>query len=212
MVFLDRFAASPSSDHGEISRKNKIERQMAPIMRDYKEIASRIADDFGANATYVEDLLRQFQHNPNSVDEEWGDYFHSLLGDEGSVKVESATTNGAATAPVVAEGIAPAAAPAPTAAVAPQPAAAGPPVGERVQIRGRALKIGENREAGRGVPRATRARKIQNKLLEENRRWVNRHLEFQGYGKTSYTHFIAWAMIKTLEKYPQMNDGYEEVD
>src|SRR5262245_34802807 len=75
MVFLARFAASPSSDHGEISRKNKTERQMAPIMRDYKEIASRIADEFGANATYVEDLLRQFQHNPNSVDEEWGDYF-----------------------------------------------------------------------------------------------------------------------------------------
>ena len=45
MVFLDGFAASPSSDHGEISRKTKTERQMAPIMRDYKEIASRIADE-----------------------------------------------------------------------------------------------------------------------------------------------------------------------
>ena len=77
------------------------ERQTTPPMRDYKEIASRIADDFGANATYVEDLLRQFQHNPNSVDEEWSDYFQSLLGDDGSVKVESVTTNGAATAPVV---------------------------------------------------------------------------------------------------------------
>src|SRR5262245_2939152 len=64
---------------------------MAPTMQDYREIASRIADDFGANATYVEDLLRQFQHNPKSVDEEWGDYFQSLLDGDGSVKVESAT-------------------------------------------------------------------------------------------------------------------------
>src|SRR5215471_20824698 len=86
----------------------RTERQMAPIMRDYKEIASRIADEFGANATYVEDLLRQFQHNPNSVDEEWSDYFQSLLGDDGSVKVESRITNGAATATVVTEQPAPA--------------------------------------------------------------------------------------------------------
>src|SRR5262245_38888310 len=118
MVFLDRFAASPSPDHGEISRKNKIERQMAPIMRDYKEIASRIADEFGANATYVEDLLRQFQHNPNSVDEEWGDYFQSLLGGAGSVKVESHPDAGAVQ--VAAERPAPAAA---APAAAPQPAA-----------------------------------------------------------------------------------------
>src|SRR2546426_3408380 len=97
-------------------------------MRDYKEIASRIADDFGPNATYVEDLLRQFQHTPNLVDEEWGDYFQSLLGGDGSVKVES--RRDAATVQAPAERTAPAAAaPAP----APQPA---PPTetttGERI--------------------------------------------------------------------------------
>src|SRR5262249_3079780 len=119
MGFLARFAASPSSDHGEISRKNKTERQMAPIMRDYKEIASRIADDFGANATYVEDLLRQFQHNPNSVDEEWGDYFQSLLAGDGSVKVESRPDT--ATAQVAAERPAPTTA-APAAQPGPAPA------------------------------------------------------------------------------------------
>src|SRR5499426_4630460 len=116
LSFSKESAASPSSDHGEISRKNKTERQMAPIMRDYKEIASRIADDFGANATYVEDLLRQFQHNPNSVDEEWGDYFQSLLAGDGSVKVESRPDAG--TAQVAADAGAPAAA-APAAATQP---------------------------------------------------------------------------------------------
>src|SRR5499426_4125842 len=209
LSFSKESAASPSSDHGEISRKNQIERQMAPIMRDYKEIASRIADDFGANATYVEDLLRQFQHNPNSVDEEWGDYFQSLLGDDGSVKVES--RRDAATAQVAAERPSPAAA-APTAAPQTAPAPAETTAGERIPIRGPALKIVENMESSLTVPTATSARQIQIKVLDENRRWVNRHLEAQSGGKTSYTHFIAWAMIKALEKYPQMNDGYEEAD
>ena len=84
--------------------------------------------------------------------------------------------------------------------------------GERIPIRGPALKIVENMESSLAVPTATSARQIQIKVLDENRRWVNHHLEAHGGGKTSYTHFIAWAMIKALEKYPQMNDGYEEVD
>src|SRR5262245_27766784 len=186
MVFLEGFAASPSSDHGEISRKNKTERQMAPIMQDYKEIASRIADDFGANATYVEDLLRQFQHNPKSVDEEWGEYFESLLGGNGSVKVESprgAATNQATAGRPAPAATAPAVAPRPSA-----PAAEATP-GERIQIRGPALKIVENMESSLAVPTATSARQIQIKVLDENRRWVNRHIEAQGAGKTSYTHF-----------------------
>src|SRR5262245_64537724 len=178
-------------------------------MRDYKEIASRIADDFGANATYVEDLLRQFQHNPNSVDEEWGDYFQSLLSGDESIKVESRRDG--ATAPAEADRPAPAP-PAPTAAPQPAPAPIETTTGERIPIRGPALKIVENMESSLAVPTATSARQIQIKVLDENRRWVNRHLEAQGGGKTSYTHFIAWAMVKALEKYAQMNDSYEEVD
>jgi len=182
-------------------------------MRDYKEIAGVIANDFGANATYVEDLLRQFQHNPNSVDEDWGDYFRSLLSGAGSVKVESGITNGVATAQIVAEQPTPTATPAAsTTAPAPQPAAVETVAGERMQIRGPALKIVENMELSLAVPTATSMREIQIKLLDENRRWVNRYLESHGGGKTSYTHFIAWAMIKALGKYPQMNDGYQEVD
>ncbi|MGE0130755.1 MAG: multifunctional oxoglutarate decarboxylase/oxoglutarate dehydrogenase thiamine pyrophosphate-binding subunit/dihydrolipoyllysine-residue succinyltransferase subunit [Blastocatellales bacterium] len=173
-------------------------------MRDNKEITGIIANDFGANATYVEDLLRQFQHNPSSVDEDWSDYFQSLLGGVESVKVESRTTNGSA--------LAPAERPAP-ATPAPAPAAAAEPTtGERMQIRGPALKIVENMESSLAVPTATSMRQIQIKLLDENRGWVNRYLELHGGGKTSYTHFIAWAMIKALGKYPQLNDGYEEVD
>lgn len=173
-------------------------------MRDNREIANIIANDFGANSTYVEDLLRQFQHNPNSVGDEWGEYFHSLLGGNGAVKAEAqAATAAASPAPAPA---------AQTAKPAAQPAAAAESSGERLQIRGPALRIVENMDASLTVPTATSIRQLQIKLLDENRRWINRHLESQAKGKVSYTHFIAWAILKALARYPQMNDGYEEVD
>src|SRR5215471_10867959 len=110
------------------AENNEIEKQIAPTMQDYKEISSRIADDFGANATYVEDLLRQFQHNPKSVDEEWGEYFESLVGGE-SVKAES---RGGLSPNQAAAARAPSAAPAPAVGQRPSPPAAETPPGERI--------------------------------------------------------------------------------
>ncbi len=180
-----------------------------------EELINIITAEFGANASYVEDLLRQYQHNPRSVGEEWDEYFSELLnggnGHAGATTAQAATpTQAVAAAPQPAveaksSGAATATSPAP----APAPAAES---AERLQIRGPALKIVENMEASLSVPIATSVRQIQIKLLDENRRWVNRHLEAQGKGKTSYTHFIAWALLKALQKYPQMNDGFEEVD
>ena len=40
-----------------------------------------IADEFGVNADYVSGLLEQFEKNPNSLDEEWREYFDGLLRD-----------------------------------------------------------------------------------------------------------------------------------
>jgi 2-oxoglutarate dehydrogenase E1 component len=176
-----------------------------PVMRpDDSEVASIITNEFGANANYVADLLRQFQLNPRSVGEEWGTYFNSLLGDgNGAARTEDA----APATPSVHAASTPVLAPKATAA-APAPETAA----ERVPIRGAALKIVENMETSLTVPTATSLRQVQIKVLDENRRWINRHLEANGRGKTSYTHFIAWAMIKSLERFPQLNDGYEEVD
>ncbi len=175
-------------------------------MRDERDIAQKISNDFGANATYVEDLLRQFQANPATVGEEWSEYFSRILG----VPFPVMPVNGApvaVSAPAVA-----AAAPEKGPAVQPAPAPAEPSVEEKVQIRGPALKIVENMETSLGVPTATSIRQVQIKLLDENRSWINRHQNAQGKAKTSYTHYIAWAMLKALEKYPQMNDGYQETD
>ena len=49
-----------------------------PVRTDLSEV---IAENFGANATYVEGLLSRFRSNPELVDESWRAYFAELLGD-----------------------------------------------------------------------------------------------------------------------------------
>src|SRR5689334_25079698 len=44
---------------------------------DFSEV---IAENFGANATYVETLLARFRSDPSLVDESWRVYFEELLG------------------------------------------------------------------------------------------------------------------------------------
>ena len=58
-------------------------------------------------------------------------------------------------------------------------------------ITGPAKNIVENMEQSLTVPTATSFRNIPVKLLEENRRIINEHLQAQGRGKVSFTHLIA---------------------
>jgi 2-oxoglutarate dehydrogenase E1 component len=142
------------------------------------DLSQVIAEEFGANATYVEGLLERFRNNPELVDDSWRAYFSELT-----------SNGGGATAPVASAGAAPAAAPAPAPAKAPETK----PEGEVIPIRGPALKIVENMERSLSVPTATSERRIPVKLLDENRRIINQHLAENDRGKASYTHVIAWA-------------------
>jgi len=49
-------------------------------------------------------------------------------------------------------------------------------------------------------------------MLDENRRIINKHLQENDRGKASYTHLIAWALLRALDEFPQLNDGYGVVD
>ena len=178
------------------------------------DLSEVIAENFGANATYVESLLSRFRSNPELVDESWRTYFVELLGD-GQASADGSENGSGATASVItAQPPAPpasaAAKPATVKKAAPQVAEApAPDTGVETQpIRGAALKIVENMEASISVPTATSQRRIPVKLLDENRRLVNSYLEKNKRGKVSYTHLIAWAMLRALEQYPRMNDGY----
>ena len=173
---------------------------------DFSEI---IAENFGANATYVETLLARWRSNPSLVDESWRAYFDELIGGNGdanaapqaSAPAVETTGDGAAAKPAKAEKPAP-----PAIETSSQPGV------EKLPIRGPALKIVENMEASLAVPTATSQRRIPVKLLDENRRIINRHLEERGRHKASYTHLIAYALLRALEKFPQLNDGFEVAD
>ncbi len=83
---------------------------------------------------------------------------------------------------------------------------------EAAPIRGAALKIVENMETSLDVPTATSNRRIPVKVLEENRIIINRHLQETERGKASFTHLIAFAVLRALERFPQLNDGFARVD
>jgi 2-oxoglutarate dehydrogenase E1 component len=174
-----------------------------------------IAENFGANATYVEGLLARWQSDPSLVDESWRAYFEELVGPNGDrapVSAAPAAAPGEKTASR--DGGGAATAPAKQEKPEPEPAPAAPPAAdaELLPIRGPALKIVENMQASLTVPTATSQRRIPVRLLDENRRLINRHLEEAGHRKASYTHLIAFALLRALEEFPQMNDGFAVAD
>src|ERR1041385_4211724 len=186
------------------------------------DLSELIAENFGANATYVETLLARFRSDPSLVDESWRAYLEELLGN--GHPSASATASTSSAQPEPAQPQAPPAQPSgdgkqaaaatqkAAASPAPAPATASQPKAEAVPIRGAALKIVENMEASLAVPTATSQRRIPVKLLDENRRIINTHLQGNDRGKASFTHLIAFAMLRALEKFPQMNDGFETVE
>ncbi|HEX6284607.1 MAG TPA: multifunctional oxoglutarate decarboxylase/oxoglutarate dehydrogenase thiamine pyrophosphate-binding subunit/dihydrolipoyllysine-residue succinyltransferase subunit [Pyrinomonadaceae bacterium] len=176
------------------------------------DVSQLIAEEFGANAEYVQTLLERFRSNPDLVDDSWRSYFTEILGDGAGTSQTSGNGAKAAAIPETdgsarvtkTDGSA-AAAPAPER----KPAEARPPEDvEATAIRGPALKIVENMERSLSVPTATSERRIPVKLLDENRRLINKHLAEHDRGKASYTHLIAWALLRALDVFPQLNDGF----
>ena len=200
------------------------------------DLSQFIAENFGANATYVEGLLSRFRNDPALVDESWRAYFNELLGPSTTEAQENGrgaqeaqgNVDGAGDAPPVASAAihqaasAAAIAPATPAAQAPARSTTTPPplppapapaesVENATPIRGGALKIVENMETSLSVPTATSNRRIPVKVLDENRRVINKHLQERGRGKASYTHLVAWAIVRALKDFPQLNDAFEVV-
>jgi len=154
-----------------------------------------LASEFGGNASYVAELLARYRANPAAVDDEWRRYFRERFGEPAAP----------APAPAAAEPVRAAAA-APT---APFPPPVPPIDGERVPLRGGALRIAENMEASLGVPTATTQRQVPVKLVDENRRLINDYRASIEQSKISFTHLVSWAVIRALEAFPGMNDAYD---
>jgi 2-oxoglutarate decarboxylase len=81
-----------------------------------------------------------------------------------------------------------------------------------VPLLGPALKIAENMEASLSIPVATSQRVMPVKVIDENRRLINQNREQAEKTKISYTHLVAWAIVRALDKVPALNQAYGESD
>src|SRR5271155_4311605 len=79
-----------------------------------------------------------------------------------------------------------------------------------VPLRGPALRIAENMTASLAVPVATSQRVMPVKVIDENRRAINQHRAAAGQSKLSYTHLIAWAIVKAVQEVPALNQAFSE--
>lgn len=59
------------------------------------------------------------------------------------------------------------------------------------------------------VPSATSTRTMAVKALDENRRIINRYHYKLRKPRVSFTHLLAWSVVKSLQKYPRLNDSFD---
>ncbi len=185
---------------------------------------SRKDPSLGINRWLEDELYQNYLHDHGAVDESWKRVFESDGGEleSGEALAEPVRSTGA-------PGPEPA-----VAAPAPEPATAAPeppravrvegakpqaepqlvaaPSEQLVPLRGAAARIAENMAASLSIPVATSQRTIPVKVVDENRRIIHQHRTLLGKSKVSYTHLIAWAIIKALKSFPVLNHAYVEID
>ncbi|HUY17097.1 MAG TPA: multifunctional oxoglutarate decarboxylase/oxoglutarate dehydrogenase thiamine pyrophosphate-binding subunit/dihydrolipoyllysine-residue succinyltransferase subunit [Acidimicrobiales bacterium] len=138
---------------------------------------------FGPNAWLVDDMYDRFLADPSSVAESWreffADYQRSTLPTVASVTTRSPTP----ARPVTIDA-------------------------EATPLRGAAARIVTNMNASLAVPTATSVRTVAARLLEINRSALNESLARSSGAKVSFTHVIAYAILKGLGEIPAMNASF----
>jgi multifunctional 2-oxoglutarate metabolism enzyme len=174
-----------------------------------REVDPRLAA-FGANEWLVDEIYEQYLKDKSSVAEAWHEFFADYVpGERTEVKLK--TDGVAIPAPVVTSISDQVAQQAPAvAAPTPPPAAPAAVEVEPEILRGPAGRVVANMEESLEVPTATSVRTVPATLLIENRTFINEHLNRTRGGKVSFTHLIAWAVVKAMAKMPSMNASYVE--
>ncbi len=176
--------------------------------QDPSRVVNALIDSLGTNAGYVIDVYDLYRQSPQTVNAAWRGYFEGLERGEISpheLPVDaSPREDGAAPAPAPDNG-------ADGAASSPESPSPAREAETAEPLRGSAALIVRNMEASREIPTATSYRSIAVKALEENRRFLNHHLDLASGGKISYTHVIAWAVIRALVEHPNLNGGFAMV-
>ncbi|HRP07906.1 MAG TPA: multifunctional oxoglutarate decarboxylase/oxoglutarate dehydrogenase thiamine pyrophosphate-binding subunit/dihydrolipoyllysine-residue succinyltransferase subunit [Gemmatimonadales bacterium] len=83
-----------------------------------------------------------------------------------------------------------------------------PPPANAVLLKGPAGALARNMDASLSIPTATTYREIPVRTLEERRADINGRLKAAGRDqKLSFTHLIAWALVKACREFPVMGTG-----
>ena len=159
---------------------------------------------FGPNSALVEELYKQYQENPESVPNHWRKYFDELNGKEPSAPAPEAKQE-VDSKPEAAQ-------PEKSETKKEKPQISIPEDAEVQKIKGVASKIVENMDESIYVPTATSLRVLPVKMMTEDRAIINTHLLRTGQPKASFTHLIAWAVIKGLQEFPSLNSYYINQD
>ncbi|HET6811300.1 MAG TPA: multifunctional oxoglutarate decarboxylase/oxoglutarate dehydrogenase thiamine pyrophosphate-binding subunit/dihydrolipoyllysine-residue succinyltransferase subunit [Acidimicrobiales bacterium] len=181
-------------------------------------MAQRPADpdqSVGPNAWLVDEMYDRFRADPASVSENWRDFFTAAspapVAAPGAVPVAGAGNTGgvnkvresrAGDAQAGANGVGDNG----DGSNEPAPAEDAPPT----PLRGAAGRVVANMRASLEVPTATSVRDVPARLLEVNRKILNNHLARGRGGKVSFTHLIAFAMVRALADVPVMNSSFVE--
>jgi len=96
--------------------------------------------------------------------------------------------------------------------VKPVPVLITPAASSLEPIRGVSARVVQAMEGSLTVPTATSVRAIPAKLMIDNRIVINNHLKRSRGGKVSFTHIIAFAMIKAVRALPEMNAFFGDID
>ena len=83
---------------------------------------------------------------------------------------------------------------------------------EQRVLRGASAAVVKNMNASLDVPTATSVRAIPAKLMFDNRTVINNHLKRTRGGKISFTHLLGFAIVQAVNKFPNMNRHFAEVD
>ncbi|MCW9708371.1 multifunctional oxoglutarate decarboxylase/oxoglutarate dehydrogenase thiamine pyrophosphate-binding subunit/dihydrolipoyllysine-residue succinyltransferase subunit [Fodinibius salsisoli] len=164
---------------------------------------------FGPNSALVEELFNQYKKDPSSVPNHWRKYFDEIDEDDSIEELkEEAEQNGA---------------PAASSKPAPSEVKKKPADKEKEQdkvikgaqleqIKGVSSKIVENMDESLNIPTATSVRVLPMKMLIEDRAIINRQLLQRDEPKSSFTHYIAWAIVQALKEFPNMNNSFTRKD
>ncbi|MCF8242377.1 MAG: multifunctional oxoglutarate decarboxylase/oxoglutarate dehydrogenase thiamine pyrophosphate-binding subunit/dihydrolipoyllysine-residue succinyltransferase subunit [Melioribacteraceae bacterium] len=159
---------------------------------------SELFNHFGYNFGFVADLLDKFLQDKESVSDYWQNYFTNLLS---GVPPSKESDKAAKVDQPVKSKEKPK-------STKIQPSFEISPNDDLQLITGVGARIIENMDSSLSIPTATSLRTISVKLLEENRKIINHHLKRLNGGKLSFTHLVAYALVRALKEFPNINNSF----